>query len=177
MKHKTFNTKHNKQQESHFLLSVFHVPHFMFHEKGMAMLATVLILMLIMVAVGLSMISSGLFEGVMSENERQSQEAHLAATGGAKDATMRIARNKNFATSTGYFIPSDPSDCSLYGSTACAKVIVEKDSASVCSQSISAGQDCVISLGTLANSARKVEVILNVNATSGKMIMQSWNER
>src|SRR3989344_5317240 len=89
------------------------------HESGMAMLATVLILMLIMVAVGLSMISSGLFEGVMSENERQSQEAHLAATGGAKDAMMRIARNKNFATSTGYFIPSDPSDCSLYDSTAC----------------------------------------------------------
>src|SRR3989344_4121572 len=129
MKHKAFNTKHNKQQESHFLLSVFHVSRFVFHEKGMAMLATVLILMLIMVAVGLSI------------------------------------------------IPSDPSDCSLYDSAACVKVIVEKDSASVCSQSISAGQDCLISLGTLGNSARKVEVILNVNATSGKMIMQSWQEK
>lgn len=140
------------------------------------MLATVLILMLIMVAVGLSMISAGLFEGVMSENERQSQEAQLAAAGGVKDAMMRIARNKNFATSTGYFIPSSP-DCPLYSSTACAKVIVEKDTASSCSQSISAGQDCVISLGTLGNSARKVEAILNVNATSGKMTMQSWQER
>ena len=170
---KSFRLRRNTK----ILHFAFCILHFSRKADGMAMLATVLILMLIIVAVGLSMISSGLFEGVMSENERQSQEAHLATTGGAKDAMMRIARNKNFATSSGYFIPSDPSDCSLYGSTACAKVIVEKDSASVCSQSISAGQDCVISLGTLANSARKVEVILNVNATSGKMIMQSWNER
>ena len=145
-------------------------------DEGMALLATVVVVLLILVAVGLSMISLGIFEGFMAESQRASDEAYAAAQSGAKDAMMRIARNKNFATSTGYFIPSDPSNCSLYGSTACAKVIVEKDSASVCSQSISAGQDCVISLGTLSNSARKVEVILNVNATNGKITIDSQNE-
>src|SRR3989344_2560525 len=79
-------------------------------DEGMALLATVVVELLILVAVGLSMISLGIFEGFMAESQRASHEVYAAAQSAAKDAMMRIARNKNFATGTGYFIPSDPSN-------------------------------------------------------------------
>src|SRR3989338_11027589 len=79
-------------------------------ESGMALLATVVAVLLILVAVGLSMISLGIFEGFMAESQRAWDEAYAAAQSGAKDAMMRVARNKNFAFA-GYNLSGDPSYC------------------------------------------------------------------
>ena len=45
----------------------------------MALLATVVVVLLVLVTVGLSMISSGIFEGFMSESQSVSEEAYTAA--------------------------------------------------------------------------------------------------
>src|SRR3989344_7402354 len=81
-------------------------------DEGMALLATVVVVLLILVAVGLSMISLGIFEGFMAESQRASDEAYAAAQSGVKDAMMRVARNKNYSPA-GYYLPADPFDCSL----------------------------------------------------------------
>lgn len=141
-------------------------------EKGAALLATTLAVIIILLAMGLSMTSSGLFEGFMSQAQSASREAFAAAQSGIKDAYLRIARNKNFS-SVGYYIPSG---CTMNAGTLCTKVIVEKDTTSSCSQSISAGQDCLIVAGTLNNTTRTIEVVLNVNATNGKITQVSWKE-
>lgn len=141
-------------------------------ERGAALLATTLAVIIILLAMGLSMTSSGLFESFMSQAQGDSREAFAAAQGGVKDAHLRIARNKNFS-SVGYYIPTG---CTMNSGTLCTKVIVEKDTASSCSQSISAGQDCVIAAGTFNNTTRTIEVILNVNATNGKITQVSWKE-
>jgi len=153
-----FITKFNKQQD------------------GAAMLAAALVMMIALIAIGISMSNSGFLEGSMSESQRESQGAYFAAQAGAKDALLKIARDKN-ASSTGYFLPSDPSDCALYGSTACAKIIIERyGAASACSQTLSADQDCIISTGTFKNKLRKIEVILNVDAVNGKITIVSQKE-
>ncbi|MBI1755105.1 hypothetical protein HYR65_02365 [Candidatus Azambacteria bacterium] len=141
-------------------------------EQGAALLGTVLAVILILLAVGLSMVSSGLFEGFMSQAQGDSRDAFTGAQSGIKDAMLRVARSKAF-TNTGYFIPAG---CSLNGTTVCTKVVVEKDTASTCSQTISSGQDCLIATGTLGSRTRKIEAILSVDATNGKISQVSWKE-
>ena len=144
-------------------------------QKGVALLATTLIIVLLMLTMGLSMVSLGLFDGFIAESQRESQEAYFAAQAGVKDALIKIARDKEFS-SAGYFIPSDPSDCALNSSSVCTRVIVEKDTASSCSQTISANQDCIIATGTLTAKTRTVETILNVNNSNGKITIVSQRE-
>lgn len=144
-------------------------------ERGASILAATAIVLLLLVAIGIVIASSSLFEGYLSEVQRQSQDAYLGAETGVKDAMIKIARNKNFSSS-GYFIPSDPSNCTLNGDSVCTRVIVEKDTASVCSQAIGAGQDCIIATGTLNTVSRTLEIILNVNAVNGKITQVSWEE-
>jgi len=127
--------------------------------------------MLILVAVGASMISSGLFEGFLADAQAGSQEAYSGAQSGVKDAMLRLARNKNF-TSSGYFVPAG---CTLNSDTVCTKVVVENTQSS-CSQTVSANQDCVISAGTLSSRTRTIEVLLNVNPANGKITQVSWGE-
>lgn len=141
-------------------------------DAGMALLATVLIILLIMIAVGLSMVSTGVINGFTSNDHRESEAAYFAAQAGVKDALMRLARNKNF-TNTGYFLPGG---CTLNNTDVCAKIIVES-AQSACSQAIGANQDCVIATGTLNNKTRKIETILNIDATSGKITIASQKEK
>lgn len=141
-------------------------------ERGAALLGTTLAVLLILLAMGLSMTSSGLFESFMSQTQSSSRDAFAAAQSGVKDSYLRIARNKNFS-SAGYYIPTG---CTLNSSSICTRMVVEKDTASSCSQTISAGQDCLIATGTLSGTTRKIEVILNVNATNGKIGQVSWKE-
>lgn len=134
-------------------------------EEGMALLSATVIILLLLLTMGLSMVSSGLFEGSISETQRASEDALSSSQSGIKDALIQIARNKNFSSSEYYL----PASCTLNGNSQCAKIIVEKNSATVCSQSISSGQDCIISTGTSGTRTRKLEVILNVNTQNGKI--------
>lgn len=141
-------------------------------ERGAALLATTLAIIVILLTMGVSMVSTGMFEGFIAQTQGNAAEAFNGAQSGAQDAQLRIARDKNF-TSAGYLIPSG---CTLNGTVLCTRVIVEKDTASVCSQSISTGQDCVIATGTFSDTTRKLEVILSVDSTNGKISQVSWKE-
>src|SRR3989344_542363 len=148
---------------------------FMFHvsrEQGMALLSAAVIVLLLLVAIGLSMLSSGIFEGSIAETQRAGQDALSAAQSGVKDALIKLARDKSFTSTSGYFLPAG---CTLNGTTACAKVIVET-SQSACSQAIGANQDCIVSRGTINNAKRKLEVILSVDPDSGKITTVSTKE-
>lgn len=141
-------------------------------QQGIAAITSILIIVILTLLISLAASTSGITEGVVSKYQYQAGQAYAAAESGAQDAMIRIARNKNYS-SAGYYIPSG---CSLNSSLKCTRVVVEKDAQSVCSQAISSGQDCVISTGTLEGKSKTVEVILNVNATSGKIEIVSWRE-
>ena len=106
-------------------------------------------------------------------SSKSSSEALAAARAGAYDALMKIVRNKDFA-SAGYFVPTG---CTLNGSTPCSRVIVEKDISLTCSQSISSGQDCIISTGTSFIRNKKIEAIVGVDSVSGKVNTLSLEEK
>jgi len=76
MKHKTFNTKHNKQQGSHFLLSVFHVPCSMFHERGFSIIELIIYVAVLSViaAVFVSSLSQISFGWTRSKVESEVQQ-------------------------------------------------------------------------------------------------------
>lgn len=159
-------------RDSKILRFAFCVLRFSHKENGMALLSATIIILLVLLTVGLSMVSSGLFEGSISETQRSSEDAFSAAQSGVKDAQMQIARDKNFS-SAAYYLPSG---CTLNGNSLCAKIVVEKDTASACSQTISAGQDCIIVTGTSGARTRKLQVILNVNAQNGKIGTSTTSE-
>ncbi|MBI3671726.1 hypothetical protein HY249_02945 [Candidatus Azambacteria bacterium] len=142
-------------------------------DEGIAAISSILVIITLTLLIGMAAATSGITEGLLSQSQKEAQEAYLSAESGSQDALMRISRNKNYSSSAGYFLPVG---CSLNSSSRCSKVVVEKDSQVVCSQAISAGQDCIISTGTFGNKSKKVEVILNVNATNGKIDVVSWRE-
>lgn len=146
-------------------------------ERGIAAITSILIIIILTLLISLAASTSGITEGVVSKYQYQAGQAYAGAESGAQDAMIRIARNKKYYTTDippGYYLI--PSGCSLNTSSRCVKIIVEKDAQSTCSQAISSGQDCVISTGTLEGKSKTVEVILNVNATSGKLEIVKWTE-
>ncbi len=152
--------------------ATFHGSRFMVHEKGIALLSIAVIVLLLLITIGLSMVSSGIFEGAMAETRRMSQDAYAVAQSGVKDALIKITRNKNF-TPTTYYLPS--SCTALNVTTACARIIVETTQ-SACSQTIGTDQFCIISLGTVNAQTRKLEVILSVDPNNGKITTVSTKE-
>lgn len=142
------------------------------YQSGIAAITSILVIIILTLLISLAASTSGIAEGVVSKYQYQAGQAYAAAESGAQDAMIRIARNKNYS-SAAYYIPSG---CNLNTSLKCTKVIVEKDPQSLCSQVISSGQDCIISTGTLENKSKTVEVILNVNTTSGKIEIVTWKE-
>ncbi|MEK7452994.1 MAG: pilus assembly PilX N-terminal domain-containing protein [Patescibacteria group bacterium] len=142
------------------------------YNKGIAAISSILVIITLTLFIGLSAATSGITEGILSQSQKESQESYFIAESGVYDAIIRIARNKNYS-SGGYFIPLG---CVLNSSGRCSKVIVEKNAQTLCSQVISFGKSCIISIGTINNKSKTVEVILNVNAVNGKIDIVSWKE-
>src|SRR3989344_4887556 len=98
MKHTTYNLKRKRKgflfRDSRSMLHILH------KEDGMALLSAAVIILLVLLTMGLSMVSSGIFEGSISETQRSSEDAFSSAQSGVKDALMQIARNKNFSSMT-----------------------------------------------------------------------------
>lgn len=87
-----------------------------------------------------------------------SNGAMAVATAGAEDALLRLARNKDFSSPSGYSVP-------IGGNSA---------SVTVSQNSPSAGQAKIISSGTILFQQRKIQVVVSVNATSGQISVLSW---
>jgi hypothetical protein len=91
------------------------------------------------------------------------QRALAIASGGAQDALMQLSRNYNFANASGYCIPDQSLPC---GSGA-ATVTVSQNSPS-------SGQATITSTGRSSLYARRIQVVVSVAATTGKVNVISW---
>jgi hypothetical protein len=142
-------------------------------EKGAATLSVVLLLAGVMMELTIAGVIISMLISNTVFSSRLSSEALAVARGGAQDAVLKIVRDKDFI-STEYFIPTG---CALNGLTPCSRIVVEKDISSTCSQSISAGQDCIISTGTSFTRNKKIEAIVGVDSFSGKVNVLSLEEK
>jgi Tfp pilus assembly protein PilX len=94
------------------------------HNRGVATLPTVLVLGVVALAVAVGITSVSLTESFISQGGAQSSRALFYAEAGARDALIKIARNKNYTCSAAdcYTIDFSTNGCSL--SNDCAKVSV-----------------------------------------------------
>lgn len=136
----------------------------LFHNKGegkrgIAALPSVLIIGGIIVQIAVvGAFLSYLFASA-GYGTRLASEALNAARAGAQDAMMRVARDKTFS-SDGYTVTTNGRD---------ATVVVTRDSPV-------AGQDTILSTATALTRQKKIEIILEVDATTGQLEVLSFGE-
>lgn len=141
-----------------------HIP-----TRGIATLPTVMVLGVMSLAVAVAITAVSLTELFISQGSIQSNKALFYAETGARDALMRIARNKNYVCSTTdcYTIDFSTNGCSLGND--CAKIMVSSGVGTVPDPKI------VTSKGVMKSSGRtlQVQVILDNN---GAVTSATWNE-
>jgi len=139
--------------------------------RGVATLPTVLVLGVMALAIAVGVTAVSLTESFISQGGAQSSRALFYAESGARDALVKIARNKNYTCSTAdcYMIDFSANGCSLQND--CAKVSV---SAGVGS----AGDPKVItSRGIMKSSTRRIQVsVIFDAAANGEIASATWTE-
>src|SRR6266481_4734069 len=121
-------------------------------QKGVASLPTILALSALILAIGASVLAITFDETVVSLDQSQTTQALFYAESGAKDALIRIARDKtyNCTTTDCYTIDLATNGCAQ--NTACAKVSISAGTGA-------SGNPIVIaSKGISGNTTRKVQV-------------------
>jgi len=91
------------------------------------------------------------------------QRALATASSGAQDALMQLSRNYNFASVSGYCIPDQSLPCAAGVATV-----------TVAQNSPSSGQATITSTGRSSLYARRVQVVVSVAPTTGKINVISW---
>jgi len=139
--------------------------------RGVASLPIVLVFGILIVAIGVGITALSFTEGVIAQGGYQSSRALIYAEGGARDALVRIARNKNYtcATTDCYSLNFATNGCS--SGTACAKVSVSTGIGSIADPKI------VTSKGQVGQNTRtlQVRVILDPNQY-GEIATTTWQE-
>ena len=135
--------------------------------RGVATLPTVMVLGVVMLIVAISIATVSLTESFISQGSAQSSRALFYAEAGARDALVKIARNKNYeCTSTDcYSIPFVTNGCSA-SLDGCAKV------------SVSSGYPKIItSKGQMQASTRTINVSVGLDGgNDGAIATTTWNE-
>lgn len=126
---------------------------------GQAVLVFLLLLGALIVFLGLAVGFSGFIESSLGRGQINSQEAYALALSGIDDAVLRLILDKSFASS-GYTISSG---------NGTATVTVEQNQPQP-------GQVRISAVGVVRSSKRKIQVIANVNATTGKVDVVSKQE-
>lgn len=140
--------------------------------KGIATLPTVILLGIVTLTVAISLATVSFSESFISQSSAQSSKALFYAEAGARDALVKIARNKHYTCSSTdcYQIPFVTSGCdqTLSG---CARVSV---SAGVGTQG---DPKVVTSKGLVQASTRmiQVQVVFDANA-NGEIATTTWSE-
>ena len=139
--------------------------------RGIATLPTVIVLGIVILAVVVSITSVSLSESFISQGGSRSSQALFFAEAGARDALVKIARNKNYTcTATDcYTIDFATNGCANLNG--CAKVSVSAGVGTVGDPKI------VTSKGVMQLSARtiNVNVILDTNG-NGEIATTTWSE-
>lgn len=140
-------------------------------SRGVASLPIVLVFGILIVAIGVGITALSFTEGVIAQGGYQSARALLYAEGGARDALVRIARNKNYtcATTDCYSISFATNGCS--GGIACAKVSVGAGIGSIADPKI------VVSKGQVGLNTRVLQAQVIFDTTqNGEIATTTWQE-
>lgn len=98
-----------------------------------------------------------------------SEEALSFAQSGIQDAIIKIIRNKDFFSASGY-------DITIANKT--AHIVVCKDSKSISANcdTINTGKNEITSTGSILVKKRKIRAIVNINSNTGEVKIESIGE-
>ena len=145
--------------------------------RGVATLPTVMILGVMLLTVAVSITAVSLTESFISQGSTQSSKALFYAEAGARDALIKIARNKNYscATTDCYSVDFSSNGCSAL--SGCAKISVSSDAGTTANPKI------ITSKGTVKTNTRtlQVSVVLDGGTTVaadqyGAITSATWTE-
>ena len=133
--------------------------------RGVATLPTVMLLGVMALVVAVSITTLSFTELFISQGSAQSSRAHFYAEAGARDALIKIARNKTYlcATTDCYSVNFSSNGCTL--SKDCAKVQVTGNDTS----------KTITSKGIMNANTRTLQVALTLD-TDGLITSATWNE-
>ncbi len=171
MEQKIQNPEHKRNSIRTIPYSVFLIPHS--HKRGVATLPTVLVLGVMILAVAVAITTVSLSESFISQGGAQSAKALFYAEVGARDALIKIARNKGYscATTDCYNIDFTTNGCSLGND--CAMVQVSTADGSTATPKI------ITSKGTMKASSRTIQVTVLLDSGTpgdGRITSSTWIE-
>jgi hypothetical protein len=141
------------------------------YQKGIATLPTVFAFIILIVALTVGVAALSLTEGFMSLGSRQSSQALIYAEAGARDALIRIARNKKYvcASADCYSIDFVTGGCST--KEGCAEISVSAGTGS------SGDPKIIASKGQVNSNTRKIQVtVFFDSALNGRISTTTWQE-
>ncbi len=138
---------------------------------GFATIPTILVLSMLILVVATGVVALTSTEILTASVQKQSVQSLRYAEAGAKDALMRITRNKNYSCATVDCYSLDLVSGGCVDNTGCAKITV--------SEGIGAPGDpkIIISEGIVENKTRRVEVRVFYDSSGyGEISDISWVE-
>lgn len=143
------------------------------NKKGVAALATVLLIGGIIVEIGVIIGLVAYLVIQITSGARHSMQALMAARAGISDGVLKIVRDKNINyTSSG----SPYAITVLQNSTATITICRDSRTVTTACDTASFGRSEVISLGTSFNRRHRLVAILNVDPTTGHARVESIQE-
>lgn len=147
------------------------------NNKGIATLPTIMIIGMIALALVVSITAISFNELLISQGSAQSSSALFYAESGARDALLKIARDKNYSCITPDCYSIDFVENGCVNNTNCAKVTVSNDPGTTENPKI------IVSKGVMKASIRTIQVgvILDGGSTdpslqNGEITSSSWSE-
>jgi hypothetical protein len=141
------------------------------NNSGFATIPTILAVSAIILVIAFGIVTSTFTESVSSSAEKQSAIAYNFAEDGAKDALLRIARDKNYSCVSldCYSLDLAPNGCA--NSVGCAKVSVSNGTGAKADPKI------ITSSGIVQNKTRKIEVqVIYDSLGLGQVGTTTWQE-
>ena len=138
-------------------------------NDGVASLPIIMGLTLLILAVGVSITALGFTESFIVAGQKQSSEALFYAEAGARDALMKIIRNKNYSELSGYQIAFVSDGCT--SNDGCAIITVSSGDGSALDPKI------INSEGRGKNNIRKIRVeVIFDDSLNGEIKNANWQE-
>src|SRR5882724_1071528 len=133
--------------------------YFLRGKQGIATLPTIIAVTILLIALAIGITALSLSNNLVSVGQNNSQQALSYAEAGARDALIKIARNKNFTCSAANCYSLDFAASGCANSTACAQVSVSAASGTPAAPKV------IISTGQVQTNSRKVEVDVVLDAS------------
>jgi Tfp pilus assembly protein PilV len=155
------NTEYGIQNTACSVFRVRHSP-----RRGVATLPTVMVMGVMALAVAVGITASALSE---SQGSGQSSRALFYAESGARDALVRIARNKNFSTTTyPIYFGTNVTSC-VSGDSDCANISVSSGNGTTTAK-------IATSTGIMKASQRTIVVNVWFADDNGAIATTTWSE-